>query len=125
MSCQVQRISLLLLLVLVAAAFAPALWAQTQGTITGLVTDSSAAAVPRATVTVTNENTNVSRQAQTNDAGLYRFSSLTPGTYRVKVETGSFQSAIRSGIELQVQQTERADFQLKAGDVTQDRTSVV
>ena len=47
--------------------------AQTEGGISGLVTDSSGAAVPGATVTVTNTATRGTRNTTTNAAGLYTF----------------------------------------------------
>ena len=51
------------------------------GTLLGNVTDSSGAAVPGATVTATEDQTNVSRTAVTNETGYYIFSSLQNGTY--------------------------------------------
>ena len=54
--------------------------AQTQGAISGAVTDTSGAAIPGATVTVTNTATSGSRTTVTNDDGLYTFPSLPPGT---------------------------------------------
>jgi hypothetical protein len=59
--------------------------AQTSGEITGLVTDSSGAAVSGATVTVTNKATSAIRQVTTNNEGLYSFPSLLPGAYELKV----------------------------------------
>ena len=56
------------------------------GTIVGTVTDPSGAAVPDASVTVTNPQTAISRQVKTDDMGNYRVESLVPGTYRLKVE---------------------------------------
>src|SRR5947208_14049018 len=76
---------------------------QTQGEITGEVSDVSGAVIPGATVVVTNQGTNVSRQGVTNGVGVYSFPSLLPGRYQVRVEKAGFQSMVRGGIELQVQ----------------------
>jgi carboxypeptidase family protein/TonB-dependent receptor-like protein len=92
---------------------------QTFGEITGVVTDSAGGVVAAAAVTVTNPATNLTRTAATNNAGNYTFPSLLPGVYSVKVEMQGFQTENRAGIELQVQQVARIDFQLKVGSLTE------
>src|SRR5437868_10738307 len=86
--------------------------AQTFGQITGEVHDQSGAAAPNAMVTVTNTGTSAARNTRTNDSGIYSFPSLVPGTYQVRVELQGFQPVLRTGIELEVQQTARVDFTL-------------
>src|SRR5204863_1237556 len=93
--------------------------AQTQGEITGEVSDASGAVIPDAKVVVTNQGTNVSRQVVTNSAGVYSFPSLLPGIYQVRVEKVGFQSLVRSGIELQVQAVARIDFKMDVGQVAE------
>src|SRR6266853_786014 len=93
--------------------------AQTFGEITGEVRDASGAVVPRAAVAATNTATNASRTTVTNAEGIYSFPALNPGTYQVKVEAPGFQTAVRSNIELQVQQTARVDFTLVVGQAAQ------
>jgi hypothetical protein len=93
--------------------------AQTFGEITGEVTDQSGAIAPDASVTATNTATNGARTTRTNQAGVYSFPALVPGPYQVKVEAAGFQSAVRSNIELQVQQTARVDFTLTVGQTSQ------
>jgi hypothetical protein len=92
---------------------------QTFGQITGLVTDSSGGVLVGAPVTVTNPQTSFTRTENTNNSGLYTFPNLLPGGYSVKVEMQGFQTSIRSGIELQVDQVARLDFQLQVGAVAQ------
>ena len=92
---------------------------QTLGEITGVVTDSTGAVVADASVSVTNPETSVTRTAMTNSAGNYTFPSLLPGIYGVKAEMRGFQAEIRNGIELQVQQVARIDFQLKVGSMAE------
>ena len=91
---------------------------QTQGTITGVVSDPSGAVVPNAAVRVTNTATNAVRNTVTNDEGLYSFPSLVPGPYEVRVEIGGFRTAV-SKLELQVQQTARVDFMLQVGQTSE------
>jgi hypothetical protein len=93
--------------------------AQTSGEITGEVKDQSGAVAAGAAITVTNSATNVSRSTVTNSAGVYSFPNLVPGTYQVKVVVAGFDTIVKNGIELQVQATVRADFDLKVGQSTQ------
>ena len=67
-----------LMLLILAAPFAAG--QATNASITGLVTDASSAAVPNATVTVTNSGTGISRSVTTNDSGSYTIGALIPGT---------------------------------------------
>jgi len=106
-------------LLLLAALAASVVWTQTQGQITGVVSDSSGAVVAGAAITVTNPQTNFTRQVQTNSAGNYVFPTLLPGFYSVRVEMPGFQSEVRNQIELQIDQVARIDFQLKVGAVTE------
>ena len=54
------------------------------GSIVGVVSDPSGAAILGATVTLSNDATGVSRSVTTNSDGGYQFSAVTPGTYTVK-----------------------------------------
>jgi len=96
-------------------------FAQTLGTITGEVKDSTGAVVPGATVTVVNKATNATRTTQSNAVGLYDFPALPPGTYTVSSELQGFKTATRD-LELQVQQTLRVNFTLELGTVTETAT---
>jgi len=70
-------------------------WAQIDtGSIVGMVRYPSGAAVPKATVTVTNGATGVSETTQTNSAGEYQVPALIPGTYSVKVNAPGFASQV-------------------------------
>src|SRR5438128_1694003 len=87
----------------------------TFGTIVGLVTDTSQAAVPGAAVAVTNSQTGVSRQATTDEYGNYRVGSLLPGMYNVKVEKAGFQLSQVTGVELRVTETVTVNVTMKVG----------
>lgn len=93
-------------------------YAQTQGELTGEVADNSGAVMPGVTVVVTNENTNIGRRVTTNDNGIYSAPALQPGMYSIRVEKSGFQSMVRSGIELQVQQVARVDFRMQIGQTS-------
>ena len=83
--------------------------------LTGLVSDSSGAAVPGATVIATNQATNVDYTAVSNDAGNYTVTSLPVGTYVVKAELARFKTAATKPIQLEAMQIARIDFKLELG----------
>ena len=85
----------------------------------GEVRDQSGAAASNAAVTVTNLETSASRSTTTNDAGVYSFPSLVPGSYQVRVELQGFQPEVRTSIDLQVRQAARVDFTLTVGSSAQ------
>jgi hypothetical protein len=93
--------------------------AQTFGEITGEIMDPTGGVVVGATVTVTNPQTNLTRQTTTNTAGNYAFPALLPGVYNVKAEGQGFRTEVRNRVELQVQQVARIDFQLRVGLVAE------
>jgi len=68
------------------------------GTLRGDVLDPQGKAVPDATVTATNETTNIEATTKTSSSGTYTFVSLVAGTYKVKVDAGGFASYLRTGI---------------------------
>ncbi len=110
---------LLAALAFLAAGFSP-LWAQdTTGKITGVVTDSSGAVIPNASVTVTNIATNVTKQATTDNSGLYQAIQLPIGLYRVTVAAPGFeQTTIQSKTALQINETLRIDVTLNIGKIS-------
>ena len=97
------------------------LLAQSLGTITGAVKDSTGAVVPGATVTVVNKGTNATRTTSSNEVGLYDFPALPPGLYTVKTELDGFRPTSRD-LELQVAQTARVDFSLELGTISEMAT---
>ena len=63
----------------------------TTSAILGQVTDATNAAIPGATVTITNPQTGLQRTAKTDEEGRFDFPQLRPGTYSVKVEAEGFE----------------------------------
>ncbi|MBM3801964.1 MAG: TonB-dependent receptor [Acidimicrobiia bacterium] len=114
----------LLAVVLFLAAFsaAPVAAQVSTATLTGLVRDPSGAVMPNVKVTVTNVETNISREVQTNETGTYRIAALNPGNYTVEAELAGFKKAVLPGIVLQVNQQGRIDITLEVGEVTETIT---
>ena len=110
-----RSVARLLTVVILLASWVVTGRAQTQGGITGTVTDSSGAAVPGATVTVTNTATSGTRNTTTNAEGLYTFPALPPGSYELKVELQGFKTAEIRAFKVDVQQTVRVDVPLQVG----------
>lgn len=88
-------------------------------TLLGNVTDVTGAVVPNAQVTITEQNTNVSRSAQTNESGNYTFPDLPPGQYSVTVEITGFKKETRKDIGVTVNTATRIDVKLTPGNVTE------
>ncbi len=95
-------------------------WAQFEAaTLTGVVTDAAGAVVPGASVTATNEATNLQTSSVTNGEGRYVFPSLRPGTYRVTATVQGFKQHVSSGVVLEVNQAARLDVQMTVGAITE------
>jgi hypothetical protein len=77
-------------LLLTLTVFAAVARAQFSSSLQGTVQDPSGAVVPAATVTLTNNATNVSQQTTTGNGGEYRFVSVAPGPYTVSAEAKGF-----------------------------------
>src|SRR5437870_4047696 len=92
---------------------------QGRGTIQGLVSDSSGAAIPAAKITVTSVATNQSFQTETTGDGLYLAPNLAVGEYVVTVEKGGFRRAVRSGVQLQVDQHAQVNVRLDVGQIAE------
>src|SRR5262249_54050932 len=112
------RAGILLICVFLFGSFA--LWAQSsQGRILGTVTDQSGAVVANAKITITNTNTNASRELITNAAGDYVAPSLDPGMYSVAAEASGFKKAISTAIQLEVSRDARVNLRLQPGAVSE------
>ena len=90
-----------------------------RATISGVVTDNQAAAVPGATVTIKNEDTGVETVLVTNSAGAYTSPPLVLGRYSVTVDLSGFKKTVSSGILLQGGGAIRHDVALQVGDLTE------
>jgi hypothetical protein len=90
--------------------------------IQGTVKDSTNAVVPNATVTARNPNTNVTRNATTNDEGLYRIINIPPGDYEITVEAASFKKAVLDKVTVTVGQAAEVNVTLEPGAISETVT---
>jgi hypothetical protein len=86
---------------------------ETTSAIIGHVSDASGAAVPGATVTVTNRETGLKRSVTTDDSGRFNFPQLKPGPYSVKVEAEGFGPQQNESVSSALGQKQSVDFILK------------
>jgi Carboxypeptidase regulatory-like domain len=90
------------------------------GSIGGVVTDVSGAAIRGAHVVIRNTETGTERTLITDSEGRYSAPSLAVGRYDVDVTSTSFSSQKRSGVVLTVGQSSQVDIALSIGAVTQN-----
>jgi outer membrane receptor protein involved in Fe transport len=91
---------------------AASLSAQTTGSVSGTVKDSSGGAMPGVTITVQNLDTRGTRATTTDPSGAYEVALLPPGRYRISAELQGFRTEERNNLALQVSQNLRFDFSM-------------
>ncbi len=92
-------------------------FAQVQtGRLTGTIFDPTKAAVPNATITVTNKGTGVAQKVTSGATGGYVVTSLNPGFYDVSAGAGGFRTVVRNNVEMQVGKDLLLDVELVIGD---------
>ena len=110
------RFVLFLLAVLLALPAFPQL---DRGTITGTVTDTSAAAVPAAPVIVRHTPTNSVYKVETTGTGQYTIPNLPIGPYELTVELRGFKKFVQSNIDLRATEVVRVDVMLQVGALSE------
>jgi hypothetical protein len=89
------------------------------GQIVGNVTDPSGGAVPAATVKITWNETNETREAKTTDTGSYTLSTVHTGTYTVAVTKEGFKTYTAQNVLVSAGSEVRVDASLQVGAQTQ------
>ena len=102
---------------------APKIYAQVdQGTITGVVQDQSGAVVPKAKVTLTDADTGLVLERNSNESGVYVFSPVKIGNYKVSATAPGFQTTDRPNVHLDAEQRLNIVLTLVPGAVSQTVT---
>ncbi|MBZ5626941.1 MAG: TonB-dependent receptor, partial [Acidobacteriia bacterium] len=86
--------------------------------LVGTVKDQQGGAVPGATVTLTGQNTGVSQTSVADAGGNYEFSTVRPGSYKLKAEQKGFQTFAQTGVVLAVDDRVRVDPVLEVGETS-------
>src|SRR3989440_7285085 len=110
------------LLLACAVFFAAAAHAQFGASIQGTVVDKSGGVVTGATVTVTNQDTGVSKTTVTVDTGFYRVSALVPGKYTISVEAAGFKKEVTKDVFVSAEELTGHDIELQPGEVSESVT---
>jgi hypothetical protein len=108
-------IVMLTLLLGVTSAFAQS--QASSGQITGVVTDSTGAVIPNATIKIVNKGTGAEKTTTSNNNGVYQFILVSPGTYTVTASGGGFAERIREAT-INIGRATNVSFQLGVGDVS-------
>src|ERR1700730_8631633 len=85
--------------------------------VLGYARDTSGAAVPGVTVTLTNTATGISQKAKTDSEGRYEFSSVPIGDYQVQAEVAGFERTQTQNFTVTTNARQRVDISRKAGSV--------
>ncbi len=89
------------------------------GAISGVVQDSNGSLIAKATVTVTNSGTGLTRSVTTNGAGQFSVPVLPAGEYSVRVEQTGFAKLEQKNLVVNVGSTVTLRLALKPGEVTE------
>ncbi len=109
------RVLLVAFVILLATACGRAFAQADQGAITGLVQDPSGAVVANAHVTLTNTDTALVLETQTDSSGNYVFSPLKIGHYQVTVTAPGFSTTTQENITVNIQERAAVNVELKTG----------
>jgi hypothetical protein len=90
----------------------------TFGTISGVVTDQSAAVVKGAAVEVKNQSTNAVREVLSDAEGVYQAVNLDPDTYTITIKASGFADSVHKDIVVLARETRRIDQQLSVAGVS-------
>ena len=90
------------------------------GSIVGTLTDQTGAVVPKATVTVTNTSTGLSRQATTDAAGYYSIPNLLEGTYDLAITASGFKTYTQRGVNVPINAATRVDATIQVGALAEE-----
>src|ERR1019366_3760938 len=89
------------------------------GNITGTVQDATGAGIPNVGVTLTNQESSLTRSLVTDDTGSFVFPGLPPGKYKVGASRDGFKTIQVRDLDLQIDQTLRTKLALQIGSVSE------
>jgi Carboxypeptidase regulatory-like domain len=104
--------------ILLAVVVSPA-FAQVQGQINGVITDSSGGVVPGATVTAIESQTGLSRDTISGANGFYTFPSLRPTTYEIRAVLAGFRTVKSQAVELNANLSLTVNLTLELGELSE------
>jgi hypothetical protein len=93
-----------------------------KSSLTGVVRDSSGAPIPGVSIRAVNTATGAPRQEVSNESGLYRFTLLDSGLYRLETELQGFKKFVQDRVQLATGETTTIDIILSVGEISESVT---
>ena len=112
------KFTLKLLTLVFAALAVQSVFAQSAGSLSGVVSDPTGAVIPGATVKIVSVETGAERTATGNNEGFYTVQQLSPGTYKITITQSGFKSSQIEAFTLGAGQTRMLDIKLETGEVS-------
>src|SRR6266403_2811607 len=97
----------------------PLLYSQSNGSLSGTVSDKTGSVIPGATVKIASQGTGVTREVKTDGSGHYIAPFLPVAIYTIRVESQGFQITEQKDIRLQVDEQREVDFTVNPASVSQ------
>ncbi len=117
---------ILFLLLVLALSPVPAVFGQTvsatTGAINGKVTDTTGAILPGVTVTISSASMQGTRTDVSREDGVYRFSAIPPGEYKITYELTGFDTVVREGIRVGLGFTATVNAELRVAKLNETVT---
>jgi hypothetical protein len=85
------------------------------GTVSGVITDPSGAAIPNAKVTLTDQEKGFTFDGKSDEAGRYLFRAVPPGVYKVLAEAPGFAQQEETNVRVGISENPSANLRLKIG----------
>jgi hypothetical protein len=101
---------------------APPAHAQFGSSLSGTLLDPTGAAIPGATVTLTNSGTGQTQSVTTNDTGFYHFGELAPGNYSITATANGFKKNVMSNIGVAAETPRNVNVHLETGAAVESVT---
>jgi hypothetical protein len=113
------RKALLLTVLCFVISLCPLVYAQSNGSLSGTVTDKTGSVIAGASVKITSQETGALRETKTDGSGHYLVPLLSVSHFTIHVEAQGFQTTEQKDIRLQVDEQREIDFSLNPASVTQ------
>jgi hypothetical protein len=99
--------------------FSPLVYGQATGSFAGTVSDKAGAVISGANITITSQDTGLTRETKTDDSGHYLVPLLPVSIYKIHVDAQGFGPAEQKDVRLQVDEHRELDFSLQPASVNQ------
>jgi hypothetical protein len=106
---------ILMAILFLAATFGVVRAQSDTGRVTGTVTDNTGAAIPGATIPITNQQNNAVTSVTSSGTGDFAAAALPIGTYKAEVKASGFGSLVQN-FKLDVSQVQALNFKLSVGE---------